>query len=80
MALNRVRIGARYIYDPVLLDVIDGRTGLKKGDLVQVIKSPHGCPPAGTMGHCYVGHPVNGRFIGMVHVNSLTPARKAVRA
>lgn len=80
MKLNRVRVGAAYIYSPVLIDVIDGRLGLEGGDLVKVIKSPCGCPPSGTMGHTYVGHPETGEFIGLVHVNSLTPARRAARA
>ncbi len=71
MKINRVRVGSRYVYNPVLLDKIDGRTSLKEGDLVQVITSPHSAPPAGFMGHCYVGHPETGKFIGMVHVNSL---------
>lgn len=76
----RVRVGSRYVYNPVLLDAIDAKTGLKKGDLVQVIKSPHGAPPAGTMGHCYVGHPTTAEFIGLVHVNSLKLASKSRHA
>ena len=81
MKVNRVRVGARYVYEPVLLDVIHGKdTGLEKGNLVKVINLP-GAPPANTMSHCYVGHPKTGEFIGMVHVNSLRPgrARKAAR-
>jgi len=79
MKNNRVRVGVAYIYAPVLLDLIDGRTGLTKGDRVLVIKSPQGCPSSGTMGHTYVGHPVTGEFIGMVHVNSLNAAGRAAR-
>ena len=68
---NKVKIGANYFYLPNLLDRCDGRTGLKSGDEVKVIKSPHGCPPSGTMGHTYVGEAYSGTFIGLVHCNSL---------
>ena len=40
----KVRANAVYIYDPCILDVIDGRTNLKKGDVVRV-KNLHGCGP-----------------------------------
>jgi hypothetical protein len=68
----RVRVNSLYVYNPVLLDRIDGRTGLKPGDKVRVI-NVYGCPPANTMGHCYVGDPVTKKFIGMVCCNSLMP-------
>ena len=78
MAFRKVKVGQIYSYDPVLLDQIDGRTGLSKGDLVKVIKCA-GCPPPGTMGHCHVGSPDTGKFIGLVCVNSLKPVRKNSR-
>lgn len=79
MKFNRVRVGARYVYEPVMLDVIHSSdTGLEKGNLVKVINLP-GAPPANTMGHCYVGHPKTGEFIGMVCVNSLRRMRKTAR-
>lgn len=65
----------KFVYEPVLLDRFDGRTGLAAGDIVVKIQ-PHGCPRNGTMGQCYVGDPESGAFIGMVCVNSL---RKASR-
>jgi hypothetical protein len=67
--VNRVRVNARYIYSPNLLDKIDGRTALEDGQMVRVINL-HGCPPARTMGHCYV-QDMHGRFMGLVHCNSL---------
>lgn len=70
----RVRVGFRYIYDPVLIDIVDGRTNLQTGDVVRVINLP-GCPKANTMGHCYVGDVETGQFIGMVCTNSLTPLK-----
>ena len=75
MSNQRVRVNSIYTYDPVMFDILDGRTGLKKGDTVRVI-NVHGCPKANTMGHCYVGAVVTGKFIGMVCTNSLVPVRK----
>ena len=71
MANQRVRVNSVYTYDPNILDICDGRTGLRKGDVVRVI-NVHGCPKANTMGHCYVGDVKTGKFIGMVCTNSLT--------
>jgi hypothetical protein len=70
MPSNRVRVNALYYFHPNLLDLTDGRNGLKSGDVLRVINLP-GCPKAGTMGHCHVADPVTGIFIGLVHVNSL---------
>ena len=66
----KVRAGSTYIYHPTLLDLIDGRTGLKSGEQVTVVKLP-GCPKANTMGHCHVADPTTGKFIGLVCCNSL---------
>jgi hypothetical protein len=66
----KVRVGTKYLFDPNMMDMIDGKTTLKKGDIVKVI-NVHGCPKANTMGQCYVGHPDTGDFIGMVACNSL---------
>jgi len=66
----KVRVNQILVYHPNMLDAIDGRTSLKSGDLVKVINMP-GCPKANVMGHCYVGDVATGKFIGMVHTNSL---------
>ena len=65
-----------WVYDPVLMDIYDARTDLKPGDKVRVVKLP-GCPPPGTMGMCHVGDPVDGKFIGLVCVNSLKDPKEA---
>jgi hypothetical protein len=70
------RVNSNYVYVPVGMDVWDARTSLKLGDEVKVIKSPHGCPPSGTMGHTYVGDPVTGHFIGLVLCNSLVSVKE----
>jgi hypothetical protein len=67
---NKVRVGSNYFYLPNLLDRYDGRTGLVDGTEVKVI-NVYGCPKANVMGHCYVGDAATGKFIGMVHCNSL---------
>jgi len=66
----KVRVNQVLVYHPNMLDRIDGRTSLKSGDVVKVIKMP-GCPGPNVMGHCYVGDKDTGKFIGMVHTNSL---------
>ena len=70
MASKRVRVNSLYIYHACGLDRFDGRTGLEDGTLVRVI-NVHGCPPANTMGHCYVGDPDTSKFIGLVCTGSL---------
>ena len=66
----KVRANASYIYDPVMLDVINPPLDetLKRGDRVKVVKL-HGCPPPNTMGHCHIEK--NGKFAGLVCTNSL---------
>lgn len=66
----KVRVNQILVYSPNMLDAIDGRTGLKAGDIVKVVTVP-GCPKPNVMGHCYVGDKDTGKFIGMVHTNSL---------
>jgi len=52
---NKVRVNGLYYFDPVLFDRINGDSTkkFKRGDRVRVINL-HGCPPANTMGMCYV--------------------------
>lgn len=66
----KVQANRTYIYYPNLLDRIDGRTSLIPGSIVRVVNLP-GCPTANTMGHAHVADPESGRFIGLVHTNSL---------
>jgi hypothetical protein len=73
---TKVRAGKLYVYSPVGYDRADPKTNLKKGEVVMTIKSPHGCPPMGTMGHCYVGDAKTGEFIGLVMMASLQPYDK----
>lgn len=70
----RVQANRKYIYYPNLLDRCDSRTQLVPGDIVTVVNLP-GCPRANTMGHCHVE--INGKFGGLVHVNSLHPMSDA---
>jgi hypothetical protein len=53
--MDRVRVNATYYFDPCLYDKINGDSTklFKRGDKVRVINL-HGCPPANTMGMCYI--------------------------
>lgn len=75
---NRVRAGAIYNYDPVLIDKIDPPYGvqvgiLESGHSVRVVNLP-GCPKANTMGHCHIETVATGDFLGLVCTNSLCKA------
>lgn len=72
--MKRVTVGHKYVFEPVGMDIWDHTGGLKRGDVVTVV-NPHGCPPPGTMGHCYVNNP-EGKFAGLVLLNSLQPYRE----
>lgn len=77
--MRRVRTGARYIYDPVMLDQLHEPYGVSTGDLsrgaiVRVVALP-GCPKPNTMGHAHIT--VNGVFAGLVCTNSLVPLSEA---
>jgi len=70
--MNRVKVGKQYRYNPVAWDVLMPPVGsIKAGDVVTVVNL-RGCPPANTMGHCYVNGP-NGKFGGLVMTSSLDP-------
>jgi hypothetical protein len=63
-----------YSYKPTGFDIWDPKTDLEEGDLVVKIQ-PRGCPPNGTMGHCFVGDPETEEFIGLVKESSLEVLR-----
>lgn len=67
-----VKVNKWYVYNANGLDIIDPKTTLKDGDLVQVVNKA-GCPTTNTMGQCYVEY--NDKFAGMVSTDSLTPAK-----
>jgi len=88
----KVKVGKLYVYMPVPLDAADPpkmRPGLEEGQLVRVVNLP-GCPPANTMGHCYIADPfrkiaLNGNryapwVFGLCRIASLQePTRKCTR-
>jgi len=72
MTARRVTPGNVYHWDPVMLDQFDRNKMLPvltRGELLTVVNR-HGCPPANTMGHCYVQRQ-DGEFAGLVCTNSL---------
>lgn len=72
MANRKVRVNSNYVFHPVLFDVLNPPANQKlvDGDVVKVVNIK-GCPPANTMGMCYVNR--EGVFAGMVCTNSLIP-------
>lgn len=71
MSNRRVRAGVTYLYEPVMLDILNPPAGAPEaGDLLTVVNLP-GCPRANTMGHCHVNFAHNGKFAGLVCTNSL---------
>lgn len=73
--IRRVRVNKLYTYQPVGLDLWSYGTGRTthptRGEVVRVVNK-YGCPPANTMGHCYV-ESLTGEFYGLVLTNSLQP-------
>lgn len=65
----RVRAGQVYTYTgDGLMDMVDGHP-VSIGTKVRVINLP-GCPPANTMGHCYI-QTLRGEFLRLVQPTSL---------
>ena len=71
---RKVRVGARYVYRPVLFDKLNPPVDLQPGEECTVVNLP-GCPRANTMGMCHVNNS-RGTFGGMVVTNSLIPIRE----
>ena len=76
---RKVRVGSYYAYEPVMFDELNPPVNyVEPGQIVRVINK-FGCPPANTMGMCYIEIPdmnrpsEKGEFIGMVCTNSLRP-------
>jgi hypothetical protein len=63
-----------YVFCPVGLDAWEHRPHQPAPGTRVVKTQPPGCPPNGTMGHCYVAHAATGAFYGLVLLNSLRPA------
>lgn len=74
MRRHTPRVGSVRVFRAALYDLIDRSRGVHRlppdGTRVRVIQ-PYGCPPNGTMGHCFVEHADSGEFIGLVQVASL---------
>jgi hypothetical protein len=75
----KVRVGSLYVYNAVGFDVFDPKCVIAAETVVRV-KNMRGCPPANTMGQCYVFDKDTDKFIGMVSTASLTkPTNQRVK-
>ena len=72
--MNKVRVKSLYVYNPVGMDLFSPCAHAEKGQTVRVVNK-FGCPPANTMGHCYI-ESLDGEFLGLVLTNSLTPLKE----
>jgi len=61
----------RYLFLPIALDRWDRRPWHPEPGTVVIKVQPHGCPPNGTMRHCFIGENPTGRFLGLVLESSL---------
>lgn len=69
MAKNKVRVGKVYEYNKNGFDWLDSKTPvITNGTKIRVVNLA-GCPPANTMGQCYV-QDLSGKFIGMIDTAS----------
>ena len=69
-----MRFGTRFfVYSPVGLDAWGARVGRPPAGATVVKCQPRGCPPNGTLRHCYVADAETGRFYGLVLEASLRP-------
>ncbi|MCA6431168.1 MAG: hypothetical protein IM613_17170 [Cytophagales bacterium] len=71
--MDTIKPGHKYVFDPVLWDVIDPKTDLAPGTIVSVVKSPMGFTPIYAAKHCFVI--AEGSRGGLVHINSLKPIK-----
>lgn len=65
----KVRKNGIYQYNPCMWDILDPKTPLQGGESVRVIH-PWGCPKPNTMNHAHI-ESLDGKFLGLVHCNSL---------
>lgn len=75
----KVRVGGLYVFNAVGFDITDPKCSIPAGTVVKV-KNMHGCPPANTMGQCYVFDKDTDKFIGMVSTASLSKREKHAKA
>lgn len=68
----------RYVFDPTGADALQPlRLHPAKGAIVVKATPPRGCPPNGTMRHCYIADAETGRFYGLALEASLLPLRSS---
>lgn len=66
----RVRKGQVFTFKACGWDVYDRRANTPADGTRVRVCTPRGCPPPNAMGHCFV-ETMDGKFLGLVHTNSL---------
>lgn len=74
----KVRVNGLYEFNACGFDLFDPKCHIPDGTIVRV-KNLHGCPPANTMGQCYVFDKDTDVFIGMVSTASLSKPKQPDR-
>lgn len=75
--MSKVRVGARYIFVPNVMDLaMPEHYRATRGQVVKVVRM-RGAPPPGTMGQVHIEDARSGEFLGMVSVHSLIPEAQA---
>ena len=69
--MTRVRVGCWYVYNANLLEIAHPQEPFIEDGTIVKVKNLHGCPPANTMGHCYVFN-TSGEFLRLVSCGALT--------
>jgi hypothetical protein len=60
-----------YEFRPAGFDAIDPRYTHPAAGTRVIKTQPVGCPPNGTMGHCFIADAESGKFYGLVSLRSL---------
>jgi hypothetical protein len=73
---ERAKTAKRYVFHAAGYDLFDAGPYTPDNGTVVIKTQPHGCPRNGTMGQCYIAN-LEGEFLGMVDLRSLTPVRRS---
>lgn len=74
----RAKTAPRFVFKAAGFDIFDRRAHTPEDGTIVIKTQPgYGCPKNGTMGQCYIAD-LDGEFIGMVSLASLTKAGRTL--